>query len=96
MSRIQSRNARSSSHGRAREAKIPADHQIPAVNHDEQAEQPIDFGQLINRRDDPVIVRVYSEDDRRSVKVDIKFLSSLYEEEAKDLVLRLKEHLKRK
>lgn len=94
LSRVQSRNARSSSH--AREALSPEGAPTPNLNNDVQAEQAVDFGQLVNRRDDPVIVRVYSEDDIRSVKVDLRFLSSLYQEKAKDLAFRLKEHLKRK
>lgn len=91
LSRVQSRNPRSSS--RTRQGKSPGGARTPPAT-EKQAEQAIDFGQLISRKDDPTIVRLYSEDAQRSVKVDIKFLSSLYEEEAKELTMRLKNHLK--
>lgn len=69
----------------------------PAVHRDESqlpppTEQPLDFGALINRKEDPYVVVVYSEMSNNAAKVEFRFESGLYVDEAKDLVARLREY----
>ena len=56
--------------------------------------QAVEFSQLVNRKDDPLILRLYSQNEKLAARVDLNFMSSLYEEEAKDVMSRLKVYIK--
>lgn len=57
--------------------------------------QPFDFGELINRKEDPMIVRIISEDQQKVAKVDLRFMSVLYQDEARALADRLRGSVRR-
>ncbi|KAK9900865.1 hypothetical protein P389DRAFT_18744 [Cystobasidium minutum MCA 4210] len=68
----------------------------PPTHLETEQQQPLDFGALINRKEDPLIVIVYSETAKNAARVQFRFESGLYADEANDLVEKLKEYVRKK
>lgn len=98
LSRSQSRHR----NGSPGDTLVPANEKEDKHHHYHQRQLPseqsatIDFGALINRQEDPYTVILYSENQKNAAKVEFRFMSGLYVDEAKDLVERLKAFTQKK
>lgn len=70
-----------------------------AQNFDDEASTggpPIDFAQLVNKTVKPYVVTVLSSDQETCSRTELRFMSSLYAQEAQDLATRLRAHVYRR